>query len=38
VPFTQVYSAHQRSSSIRVPVPGGKPALLDVEIFDVNLA
>jgi hypothetical protein len=36
--LTQVYSGHQRPSSILVPVPAGKPALLAVEIFDVNLA
>jgi hypothetical protein len=50
VPITQVYSGHQRFSGILVPtlcrlsafgadaVPAGKPALLDVEIFDVNFA
>ncbi len=49
-PITQVYSGHQRFSGILVPtlcrlsaigadaVPVGKPALLDVEIFDVNFA
>ncbi len=49
-PMTQVYSGHQRFSGILVPtlcrlsaagadaVPVGKPALLDVEIFDVNFA
>ena len=50
LPLTQVYSGHQRFSGILVPtlcrlsaigadaVPVGKPALLDVEIFDVNFA
>ena len=50
VPITQVYSGHQRFSGILVPtlcrvsaiganaVPVGNPALLDVEIFDVNFA
>jgi hypothetical protein len=50
VPITQVYSGHQRFSGILVPtlcrlsafgadaVPVGQPALLDVEIFDVNFA
>jgi hypothetical protein len=45
-----VYSGHQRFSGILVPtlcrvsaiganaVPVGNPALLDVEIFDVNFA
>jgi hypothetical protein len=49
-PITQVYSGHQRFSGILVPTlcrlsaigpnsgPVGKPALLDVEIFDVNFA
>ena len=44
-PITQVYSGHQRFSGILVPtlcrlsaMPVGKPALLDVEIFDVNFA
>jgi len=49
-PSTQVYSGHQRFSGILVPTlcrlsaigpnsgPVGKPALLDVEIFDVNFA
>ena len=50
VPIAQVYSGHQRFSGILVPTlcrllaigPNagsvGKPALLDVEIFDVNFA
>lgn len=50
VSITQVYSGHQRFSGISVPtlcrlsvigadaVSAGKPALLDVEIFDVNFA
>ncbi len=49
-PIAQVFSAHQRFSGILVPtlcrllgigadgVPVAKPALLDIEIFDVNFA
>ena len=49
-PMTHLYSGHQRFSGILVPTlcrlsaigtdaePVGKPALLDVEIFDVNFA